>query len=307
MGCEGQTYHERRALGFGTARERLGKDASGNFDDCGLTLRPAVDPVITPEGVVYSREAILEYFLQQKKVHKRKLAAWEAQQQELATKRAEKEAIAAESRLIAFDRKNHMGVSDTSAKNLVEAIEQEVEAMQDTKKGAKSSGNIASNAERLKEMKAFWLPSKTPEAEKTVDKPSSDVMCPCSGKKLRMKDLVLLKFTKVPEGESGRYMDPVTKDTFTNRSKLVCLKPTGDVMLEETYKKLVKPEGNFNGTKIREKDVINLRGGGTGFAQHDGDRTQSKKYFHLGPGSGLADLRGQHQGVPSRGGLVFTN
>ena len=43
-----------------------------------------------------------------------------------------------------------------------------------------------------------------------------------------------------------RYMDPVTKDSFTNKSKLVVLKPTGDVMLEETYNKLVKPEGRFN-------------------------------------------------------------
>ena len=201
------------------------QDAAGNFDDCSLTLRPAVvwrrallcclkslrhsnkvwevpvragssralpslrpvifppqDPVITPEGYVFSREAILEYFLSQKKVQKKKVAAWEAQQQEEATKvsrksglyrpscsaaaasaassgstaptaaataaaaaattnacgcrhqEAEKEAIAAEARLIAFDRKNHMGVSDASAKNLVEAIEQEVEAMQDTKK-----------------------------------------------------------------------------------------------------------------------------------------------------------------------------
>lgn len=44
-------------------------------------------------------------------------------------------------------------------------------------------------------------------------------------------------------------MDPVTKDTFTNKSRLVCLKPTGDVLLEETYNKLVKPEGNFNGVR----------------------------------------------------------
>eukprot|EP00951_Prasinocladus_malaysianus_P006373 scaffold45281_cov30-Prasinocladus_malaysianus.AAC.1 len=78
-------------------------------------------------------------------------------------------------------------------------------------------------------------------------------------------------------------------------------------MLEETYKKLVKPEGNFNGVKIREKDAIKLQRGGTGFSAHDGDKTESKKFWHLGPGSGLADLRGQHQGAPSRGGLAFMN
>ena len=83
MGSEAQTYHERKALGYGTVRERLGKaccstpappspyhvchpcwcsgvahsplltrrfsnrrcclqDSAGNFDDCRLTLQPAV-------------------------------------------------------------------------------------------------------------------------------------------------------------------------------------------------------------------------------------------------------------------------
>jgi nitric oxide synthase-interacting protein len=102
-------------------------------------------------------------------------------------------------------------------------------------------------------------------------------------------------------------MDPVTKDTFSNKSVLVCLKPTGDVILEATYKKLIKPDGRFNSTKIRERDVVKLQRGGTGFAAHDGDKTESKKFFHLGPGSGLADLRGQHRGAPSRGGLAIMN
>ena len=36
----------------------------------------------TPDGYLYSREAILESLLQQKKANRRKLAAWEAQQQD---------------------------------------------------------------------------------------------------------------------------------------------------------------------------------------------------------------------------------
>lgn len=38
----------------------------------------------TPAGVLFSREAILENLLAQKKANKRKLAAWEAQQEALA-------------------------------------------------------------------------------------------------------------------------------------------------------------------------------------------------------------------------------
>ena len=40
------------------------------------------DPVCTPDGYMFSREAILENLLQQKKANKRRYAAWEAQQQD---------------------------------------------------------------------------------------------------------------------------------------------------------------------------------------------------------------------------------
>ena len=40
----------------------------------------------TPSGHVFSREAILENLLEQKKANKRRLAAWEAQQQEQTRK-----------------------------------------------------------------------------------------------------------------------------------------------------------------------------------------------------------------------------
>ena len=83
------------------------QDAVGNYYDCRLTLLSAVvtflprafprgalgsttcsgvgglqDPVCTPSGVLYSREAILESLLEQKKGNKRKFAAWKAEQLE---------------------------------------------------------------------------------------------------------------------------------------------------------------------------------------------------------------------------------
>jgi len=77
-------------------------------------------------------------------------------------------------------------------------------------------------------MKAFWLPSKTPEANHLVEKPDMNTYCPASGKRLRLKDLIPVRFTRVPDDEDGYAMDPVTKDTFSNANKLVVLKPTGD-------------------------------------------------------------------------------
>ena len=78
-------------------------------------------------------------------------------------------------------------------------------------------------------------------------------------------------------------------------------------MLWETYQKYIKPEGVYEGITVGAEDVIELQKGGTGFAQHDGDTAQASKYWALGPGSGKQDLRGQHQGAQSKGGLVFRN
>ena len=41
MGSENLTQAERRALGFGTATERLGKETVKDFDSCSLGLQHA--------------------------------------------------------------------------------------------------------------------------------------------------------------------------------------------------------------------------------------------------------------------------
>ncbi|KAL4451668.1 hypothetical protein ABPG75_007330 [Micractinium tetrahymenae] len=306
MGSEALTYHERKLLGHGTATERLGKDSIGNYYDCRLTLSPAVDPVCTPKGFLFSREAILENLLEQKKANKRKLAAWEAQQAEDARKQADKAAIDAEAALLAFDRQNHMGASEALAQKLKETISEEAEVLLADKKTAAGAVNIETNKERMKEMRAFWLPGKTPEAKVVLEKPDMSTTCPASGAKLKLKDLTSVRFTPVPDGGPHEYMDPITKDVFTNASRLVVLKPTGDVVLQETWDKCIKPDGHYGGKEVTEGDVLELQRGGTGFAEHDRD-LQAKKRFLLGPGSGLADLRGQLGGGTSKFGLRFNN
>lgn len=79
----------------------------------------------------------------------------------------------------------------------------------------------------MQEMKAFWLPSQTADHRNKLEKPDLETVCPASGKKLRLKDLIPVRFTSVPEGSSGRHMDPITHDTFSNSMQLVVLRPTG--------------------------------------------------------------------------------
>ena len=78
------------------------------------------------------------------------------------------------------------------------------------------------------EMKAFWLPSKTPESAALLDKPGMTTYCPASGKKLRLKDLTPVRFLRCPEDQPGFARDPISRDTLSNTDKLVLLRPTGE-------------------------------------------------------------------------------
>ena len=255
------------------------QDSIGNFYDCKLTLSPAIDPVCSPYGFVYSREAILENLLSQKKANKKKLAAWTAQQEERKRKELELQAVDKEVSILAFERKNHAGASGSTLQHLQEAVGEEAKGILGNKRTISSAINIKENKEKMKEMKAFWLPSKTPESASSLSKPEMNTCCPASGKPLKLRDLIGLKFKRDPQGGPHEYIDPVTGDSFTNASRLIVLKTTGDVMLYQTWKRIVEPEGEFEGKKVSPEDVLELRGGGTGFVDHDKEATESAKYF----------------------------
>lgn len=58
--------------------------------------------------------------------------------------------------------------------------------------------DLVSNMEGVnkEKMPSFWLPSQIGSVKESVmEKPTNQVLCPMSGKPLRFKDLVQVKFT----------------------------------------------------------------------------------------------------------------
>jgi len=70
----------------------------------------------------------------------------------------EREAVEAQTHLLAFDRQNHMGASDSAAHTLKRAIKEEAEAMLSDKKVVNGAVNIAGNTEKMKVSCRFHLP-----------------------------------------------------------------------------------------------------------------------------------------------------
>lgn len=209
------TYHEKKkdasASGYGTQSERLGKDSVKSFDCCSLTLQPCRNPVITKEGYLFDKEAILEYVVTKKTEYTRLLKKYEKQLRKDESEKAELAAAEKEANLIKFMNRE---------KNISSNGKPQTES---TASVSCSVSNLANGKD--KQLPSFWLPSQLPDAKiSKIQKPDPTVYCPISGKPLKMKDLIEVKWTLVNDpddkksliAKENRYMCPVTHDILSN-------------------------------------------------------------------------------------------
>lgn len=146
------------------------------------------------------------------------------------------------------------------------------------KDDAKPGSSICNmKAGKDKDLPSFWVPSLTPQSKPTlVKKPDEKVRCPMSGKPLKMKDLINVKFTPIKDGDTktaliskhDRYVCAVTNDVLGNSVPCCVLRTSGNVVTMECYEKIIKKDmlDPLNGAKMTEKDVIPLQRGATGFS-----------------------------------------
>lgn len=263
------TYHERQKdaeqSGFGSKNVRLGKDSVKEFDCCSLTLQPCRDPVITLDGYLYDKEAILECLLHQKKEMARKMKAFEKQKRKTEQEKDELQLAFEKSKVESFEKLE---------KRLTTKPHNAFTASKDKEQPSSSSG-WKTAGKSGKDLPSFWIPSLTPQAKPDeAKKPDTKTRCPMSGKPLRIKDLIPVKFTVV-EGEEKsliaravRYKCSVTHDALGNSVPCAVLKNTGNVVTMDCVEKLIRKDMlcPFTGEKLKDGDIIPIQRGGTGFA-----------------------------------------
>ncbi|KAM9259539.1 nitric oxide synthase-interacting protein [Morus bassanus] len=252
------TYHEKKkdtaASGYGTQRVRVGRDAVKDFDCCCLSLQPCRDPVVTPDGFLYEREAILGYLVHRKAEIARETKAYERQRAQRRREREQRGRAGAEAALRGFlEAENPLGGRGGS------------DGTPDPAPGP--SGTLPS----------FWIPSLTPEAgAERLRKPEGGVRCPMSGRRLRLRDLVRVRFCPAEPGLSRgellgrgqRYVCAVTRDALSNATPCAVLRPSGAVVTMDCVERLIRKEMRdpLTGDPLTEADIIVLQRGGTGFA-----------------------------------------
>ncbi|XP_076000192.1 nitric oxide synthase-interacting protein [Genypterus blacodes] len=266
------TYHEKRkdtaASGYGTQSIRLGKDAIKDFDCCCLSLQPCKDPVVTPDGFLYEKQAILEYILHQKTEIAKKMKAYEKQ------KRAQKSSSELES---SSEERQRVERFKTRENSIVSKPINPFRLGQADTGGDEGRSDGAPAASSNQSLPSFWVPCLTPEAKATqLKKPSKAVLCPMSGRPIKMNELVDVRFTPLDASLSrvallahqDRYVCAVTKDMLGNSVPCAVLRPTGSVVTQECVEKLIKIDmmDPIHGDKLSDRDIIPLQRGGTGFA-----------------------------------------
>lgn len=288
------TYDEKKKLGYGTQRERLGKDSIKPFDSCCLCLKPFIDPLCCQKGHVFCKECIFDCLLSQKKDILRRQAAHVAQQRQEKEDEEEKQAQQKAREIEAFDQQNHGAIPQYNDRN-------HNNEHSGSFHGANSVKTTSFEEEALRTMKAFWLPSATPDAPIKVEAPWSTTTCPEGKEKLKLKQLFPIHLTEEEEGKNGgkkkselerSYICPSCKVTLTNTLALVAVSTCGHVFCKKCGDRFVRSDKVclVCGRGCKEKCLVELEKGGTGFAGHD-ENLEAKDFKHLGSGSGLGLVR----------------
>lgn len=274
------TYSERSKLtSYGTQSARLTSDSQLRFGDCCLQLTPAVDPVVTPSGHIYSRETIVSYLLTKSQELKEQKAKYQAQLASDAQKASQQTESAKTLAIQSFISKDQ-GAAQSSTKNHSTDYQKSLKRKIDTE--SKEEGN-----KRLKEI-SYWLSEAQPEyhdeamgekirSNMPPERPSS----PMSGNPLRLKELVPITLNRGNgDGAEGKCLCAVSNKEITTQP-VIAIKKTGVVILKDVYDQVVKTKNGkgmvcpVKGKKFKEKDVIVLSKGKSGFAA-SGDVVASK-------------------------------
>lgn len=204
------TYNEKRKdaaqSGYGINAQRISKDSVKSFDCCSLSLQPCRNPVITRDGYLFDKEAILQYIVSKKNDYSLRLKEYE-----------KFKAMEGRNAFKANQFPYNIKLTSTSV----------------TSSNHSSISNMANGNESI--LPSFWVPTEGPNVNNLqLERPDPTIYGPISQKPLRIKDLIDIKFTPLKDGDSkkslivkeARYMCPITHDVLSNAVPCAVLTPT---------------------------------------------------------------------------------
>lgn len=269
--------------GYGSRKRRSATYMLQAFDCCNLSSSVARNPVISPGGYLFDKQNILENMIHQKQEMKLQMAEYESQRARWEKEQDNKETERKKKELTDFM------TQERSATSVFQSpFEKQEKALSEAGKMLlqKKETQQTDEGKIVPKLPSYWLPEYTPNTRETEIKPPSlKTTCPITGVKLRVKDLIPVKFTPADKhskqalaAREERYVCALTQKVLRNSIACVVLKPTGTVITEEAYTRLVKPDmvDPISGKKLKESDIIKMVSAGTGYAEKGGEIKKAK-------------------------------
>lgn len=190
------TYHERHSIRHGTERRRLPGGSMKPWHHCAISLTTPTDPVLTPHGILYDREAILKTLLRQKAAMRLEREAQLKREQTMRKHELHAEQMQRVAEERRHERARHHG-SIMTAPHPDEA-KGEGGAQRGTQQNFWMPGaDAASKATCTGPSPGRALDPLAIEGpvmkRKRADKVSSKTTCPVTNQPLRLRDLISLK------------------------------------------------------------------------------------------------------------------
>mmetsp|Transcript_19435 Transcript_19435/g.38992 ORF Transcript_19435/g.38992 Transcript_19435/m.38992 type:complete len:294 (+) Transcript_19435:2-883(+) len=274
------TYAETKRLkssGYGTQSTRLTSQSMLPFGHCCLSLSQIEgDAVATPSGHIYSRETIVQYLLTKNRELKEQKAEYDRKRLQVENRRAEWEEKQQKKSQQSFRSKDQGAMSNALVL-----------------KDGGGGGQEAKTENSLSHV-SYWLSSSQPDASAAGDgfdyekeimalpsPPPGRPPSPMSGEPLKLKQLIPIHLVyEQDEGISnngGRVLCSVSQKRITTQ-ETIAIKSSGQVMLASVFNELAKPTMTcpVTGKKFKDKDVIKLIKGKSGFAASG--NVEAKKY-----------------------------
>ncbi|KAI0027872.1 hypothetical protein K488DRAFT_60244 [Vararia minispora EC-137] len=308
------SYAEYKKLPYGTKRQRLGADSLRPFDACVLCLQRARTPVACAEGHLFCKECVYADLLEQRKGIKKEKERLERAKREQQQQREEARRKARERVLEEFERAQLglAGSAPASSTSTKEKEKEEPSASRGTKRKFAFDASAAEEAAREAEEAAlralereqaealraklpdFWLPSLTPTHKDVGLRSLADVrvgtVCRGGGERhgVGLKELVQVEFSVLSSAgaaaeEGGKKSEDGTKiclsckKELSNSLRFFLMKSCAHVACKTCTDTLIRPSQQCTvcDKPVAEKDVVELKREGTGFA--GGGMAETKK------------------------------
>lgn len=272
------TYEEKARLDNGSLKTRLGTDSQLPFGYCSISVHPVNDPVVSPSGHIYSREAILQYLLNKMQEIKEQQTLYEKQLHE-----NERDEYLKKEEEILKDANKFINTND-GVSNVVKRKATDAELENSYIELRKKKIDEKERDEKMEELKSvnYWITQFTPSADPAkIKEPPKRPSSPFSGRPLRAKDLIPIELIKDSSQSKDRstvqFLCHVSKKTITNQ-KVILLKNTGALMIESVAQDLAYPTMicPITTKKFSKKDILEILPAASGFSSSG--KVEASKY-----------------------------